>query len=177
MLTCDSCHDTCRTCKDSAEEDGCTGCWGTFTKPARYLLKEKDASTGKCSLTCPPDFGMRTWAGICDPEGCRTSKNFPHFQNAKGYCQVCPQNCRLCFLDKTANKVVCEKCNNPYVLLENQCKNTNCLTSLVPSFANDGICTPCDKNCKTCVGAADRCLSCFKGTTLDLVTYKCVGMC
>jgi hypothetical protein len=65
----------------------------------------------------------------------------------------------------------------PYVLIGNSCLQTSCLTAPVPSFPNNGVCTPCDANCLTCQKLATQCVTCRAGYSLDVTTAKCSNLC
>ena len=74
-------------------------------------------------------------------------------------------------------KSICDRCRSPFVLIGSTCLETSCNTAPVASYANNGICTPCDANCLTCDGASTHCLTCHDGYSLDVTTFKCSNLC
>jgi hypothetical protein len=99
---CSTCDTTCKSCVDVGVNN-CNACWGTFTNPARYLYLQTGSKTGPCVTKCPDNQGMRLYAGVCDPQGCRTSANLAQFQRGDQTCWGCNQNCRLCSPDPANN--------------------------------------------------------------------------
>ncbi|EAL45429.2 tyrosine kinase, putative [Entamoeba histolytica HM-1:IMSS-B] len=89
--------------------------------------------------------------------------------NSIGYCEEKIENCQI----RAISTKECIICQPGFVLLNGQCYKSiqNCETNTQVGclrcensyYASEGVCKPCDSNCRTCLLEKNKCFSCDSG--------------
>ena len=151
---CVRCDDNCKYC--SLQKTNCTACY-----PEVYLNKYNLSSENK------------VFCDLCDQN---------HQYHNDSECMPCDSNC----LDCNGTALNCTKCVTDLLIRrdtgENNCKEE---CDLIPGLYSTTVtaeikyCDLCDTTCRTCIGSANGCTTCFEAHYLDLGgnIFKSTGDC
>ena len=144
---CETCDNVCASCEENRSK--CSSCFSGFLLKGQTCVQGCKANCLSCDDPCTKcEDGYYLLGGSCSP---------------------CDGNCMTCL----RNPTICTSCKVGYYLKGATCLEqcvSNCRTCSFPCFEckdgyyeDEGLCSECSSNCKTCIGLESTCLSCYPG--------------
>ncbi|KAL4454555.1 hypothetical protein ABPG74_021760 [Tetrahymena malaccensis] len=192
-LQCMKCNNKCLTCNGPLELD-CLSCNqnrqfinqvfqinGQCQCPQGYLDNETTFQCIQCSNTCLKCSGNKNYCTACKLNAflnslgvCTCKQNY--YQTLDGSCQKCHNSCSNCIGETQFDCIYCSSYTRSLKIINSQLLSGSCLCNEGYFEIGESNCQQCSYTCKTCIKAADYCLSCvpLEVSNRLLINNKCV---
>ena len=187
LLTCESCHHSCKKCTSGSAATQCTECnptknrvWdgsGSCNCLSHYYDDGSSETCALCNAKCLTCSGTDTTCTGCDTSLMRTYDsatntcpcNPKFYDSGINMCQQCHYSCKLC--SAGALSTDCTDCDSAKKRVSDGSGRCKCMDKFYDSGVE--LCSSCNVKCLTCQTTSTNCLTCHSSRSLDSTSKMC----